>query len=358
VRHVRYFLLGAVAMLVIGTYAYVRRPVPLPDVALGIDPQCIEAMRRPPDLTWVSPGGATYRPDTTIAYGQLTGHGESLVRVAGVLRLEFEGVQLYRSFEHVLEAYKGNDRATWVDFSELWPQEPEWLTRSPYVSDRCAAVEGRVVPGRGGHMGSSNGTIRRVTRLEVWAMPHRPPAPPDPPTPATGASGSDTARFLVDLRRRLDADGPHQTLVDLMARADAHAALVRAMGAGGRDGLLTAHVLWPVADAHSRAALRRGLQEATATNTLNVVHAVADGAFDQRDACRTDALPPNARWGEWATVYDILRIDQRIAKLQRITDASVAPVAQRCIDELRRERDEVLATAAAGSEPWRPRPGR
>jgi hypothetical protein len=353
-RSVLYVLIGAVAMLVVGGYSFVRRPVPLPHVALGIDPQCIEAMRRPPDMTWVAPGhpGSGARA-TPISYAQLPTHAGRGVRVAGVLHYEFEDVGFYRSFE----AMRGRGypyTAPYVQLSTLWPGEPPWLTRSPYISDRCAVVEGTVQTGGGG---VGVGAILGVTRLDVWSMPHWPVTPPSAPPASVEAERTAATRQVMSLRHRIDLVGPVRTLAGIVARPDEQKALVHAMGEGGREGLAVARVLWRVADAPAVGVLRRGLQEATATNTRNVVHFVSDGAFDVRDACRTDTSPPSSD-RTWATVHAIGRIDWRIANLLKIQDASLAAVVDDCIAELRREREAVLARAAAGSEPWRPRPGR
>jgi hypothetical protein len=60
---------------------------------------------------------------------------------------------------------------------------------------------------------------------------------------------------------------------------------------------------------------------------------------------------------EWTSINALGHVDRRLRTwLDR--GRGLRPVVDDCIAELRREREAVLARAAAGSEPWRPRPGR
>ena len=137
--------------------------------------------QRPPDLSWVALDreerirGREIKP---AALGVLLLHNGSLVRVAGVLHVEFEWVSLYPSREAMEDRFRPGP---WVTLSRLWPDEPYWITKAPSISDRCVVVEGKYSEGAGGHYGMFNGTIGDVVRLEVWSTPHRPFATMPPP---------------------------------------------------------------------------------------------------------------------------------------------------------------------------------
>jgi len=134
--------LTAAGVIVAGVLAavLVRGDAPLPPIGPDVDPACIDTMRQgAADLLWVAPvraqriRGRELRP---VTIGELPVHDGELVRVAGVLHLEFEGEALYPSRRAMEEdAFKG-------------------------------AID--------------------VMRLEVWSAPHRPyvSAPPPPPRPA------------------------------------------------------------------------------------------------------------------------------------------------------------------------------
>ena len=172
---------GAVAWVIIS------RPLELPQVQPTLEPLCAEAMRRrPPDHSWRLPssekqlGAGTA---VTINIGDLAAYGGQVVRVAGVLHVEFEAIGLYPSRAAMAER---RWLGPWVDLGTLWPDEPYWRTKGPLVSDRCVVVEGTYRAGAGGHFDRHNGTIANVRRLDVWSIPHRPfasapsPAPPHP----------------------------------------------------------------------------------------------------------------------------------------------------------------------------------
>ena len=184
----RLLALAAVAALVVVVTLGLahRAPLPLPPVDLGVEEACVEAMKRPPDHTWVVPGrqdpigGGELGEIQVASLGMLLVHGGDLVRVAGFLHSEFEWNALYPSREAAAEHLP----APWVALGSLWPDEPYWKTRSPSISGRCVVVEGRYVGGPGGHFGSFVGRIDDILRLDVWSTPHRPietTLPPPPP---------------------------------------------------------------------------------------------------------------------------------------------------------------------------------
>jgi hypothetical protein len=147
---------------------------------------CAETMRRStPDLSWAVEGREEKihgREIKTVTLGGLPSHNGNLVRVAGVLRAEFEWVALYSS-RAAMEVQSW--RAPWVTLGSLWPDEPYWRTKGPSISDRCAIIEGTHSGRAGGHFGMFNGTIRDVLRLDVWSTPHRPFVTTPPPPRAS-----------------------------------------------------------------------------------------------------------------------------------------------------------------------------
>ncbi len=161
---------ASVLAVVFVLYWGVGRPAVGPDV----ERICAETMQRSaPDMSWVAPGreekvhGDKIR---AVTLGELPVHNGELVRVKGLLHVEFEWVGLYPSRSALEEGW----RAPWVTLNSLWPDEPYWETKGPSVSDRCAVVEGTYSAGPGGHFRMFNGTIRDVLRLDVWSTPHRP----------------------------------------------------------------------------------------------------------------------------------------------------------------------------------------
>ena len=178
-------LLLAVGVLTAGVLAAVvllRRDLPLPPIAPDVEPICRDAMRRSPaDLSWVAPNRGQGKAEV-VTLGELRARHGRFVRVAGVLHVEFEWQALYASRRAMeADAFDG----VWVDLTPLWPAGASPRPQGwPSISDRCAAVEGRYLPGRGGHLGAFKGEIR-ATRLDVWSSPHRPytatPTPPPPP---------------------------------------------------------------------------------------------------------------------------------------------------------------------------------
>jgi hypothetical protein len=178
-------LLAVGSVVVAGLVAatlLVDRHVQPPPLGPGVEPMCLDAMRRsPPDRTWVAPrrehgagAGAT-----SVTLRELPLHDGQAVRVAGVLHAEFEWVALY---SHRVTTMEGVGRAPWVRLDDFGG---DLVTLRPAVSDRCVVVEGTYSQGPSGHLGMFNGLIRDVVRLEVWATPHWPfdstPRLPPPP---------------------------------------------------------------------------------------------------------------------------------------------------------------------------------
>jgi hypothetical protein len=183
--------LGIVAVGLLAAAAFIDWRVELPPVGPSVEQICAETMQRTsPDLSWVAQDReAKVRglEIKTVTLGELPSHSGSLVRVAGVLHVEFESVGLYPSRVAMEDQ---SWRPPWVTLGSLWPDEPYWKTRGPSISDRCVVVEGTYSGGAGGHMGMFNGTIGDVLRLDVWSTPHRPfvtTPPPPPPPPASPA---------------------------------------------------------------------------------------------------------------------------------------------------------------------------
>lgn len=176
---------GLVAAGLLAAALSVERDAPLPAISLGVEEVCVEAMRRSaPDLSWdvqgreETIGGRAIR---IVPLRDLPSHHGSLVRVAGVLHVDYEWVALYPSRAAMDEM---RTRAPWVSLGSLWPDGPYWRTKGqgPTASDRCVVVEGTYWDG-GRHRGTFTGTIADVLRPEVWSTPHRPfdTSPPAPP---------------------------------------------------------------------------------------------------------------------------------------------------------------------------------
>jgi hypothetical protein len=187
---------GIIALAGIAVFGLVagighRLSVQLPVVAEvgGVGPLCTETMARSEaDLHWIAPERdeeIRRRGISNVSLDELEAYSDSLVRVAGVLHIEFEWVALHPSHEAI--ASSEFHRSPWVDFDSLWPNEPHSYTRRATVSDRCAVIEATYSGQSRGHMGLFNGTLRRVLRLDVWSKPHRPitKTPPPPPPPPT-----------------------------------------------------------------------------------------------------------------------------------------------------------------------------
>ena len=175
--------ISVIAILAVGLYVasrFVDWRVDLPPVAPSVEQVCAEAMQqKPPDLSWVAPDrDAQIRREAeikTVSLGELLASNGRLLRVAGVLHVEFESVGLFPSRAAMDDP---SWHAPWVALQPLWPGEPYWRTKGPVVSDRCVVLEGRYSPGVGGHFGMFNGMIRDVVRLDVWSNPHRPYSSP------------------------------------------------------------------------------------------------------------------------------------------------------------------------------------
>jgi hypothetical protein len=157
-----------------------RAPLPLPRVDLGVEEACMNAMERPPEMTWVMPDRQArmrgVEPEA-VPLAVLPTRGGHLVRVAGYLHVDFEWVALYPS----REAMERRQQAPSVTLDAFWPDEPYWKTQGPSISGRCAVVEGWYERVSGGSV-NIHGRLEPL-RLEVWSTPHRPidtsvPAPP------------------------------------------------------------------------------------------------------------------------------------------------------------------------------------
>lgn len=134
----------------------------------ALDARCAEAMKRPADLHWQTENRdvtLSRRAITQVLLGGLPVHDGDLVRVAGVLRLEFEWSALYASRD--ARESKPLSGLT-VEFRDLWPDEPYWQTKGSAVSDHCVLVEG-TYRSQGGR--TLLGRLEHVLRLEVWSAP-------------------------------------------------------------------------------------------------------------------------------------------------------------------------------------------
>jgi hypothetical protein len=81
------------------------------------------------------------------------------VQTIGFLHLEFEGNGLFASSED----------AEHVFGSGIWVEVPDSLSRrGADVNDQFVIIQGIFHGGRGGHMGSSKGTLDSITRLDRW----------------------------------------------------------------------------------------------------------------------------------------------------------------------------------------------
>ena len=349
-RRASFILVGVAAAIVTVGYGLVRMPIPSPDIALDIEPACVEAMRRsPPDQTWNAPVvDAVTRLGKlpTLGYGQLSSSGGKAVRVAGVLHVEFEWVALYRSFEDMrTDVGQGGPAASWVSLGTLWPNEPFWLTKSSLISDRCAVVEGTFDALSGGHMGMFRGAIQEVRRLEVWSLPHRPFVPhavwPLPPT-AREASRQALAAIRNAVEHGEETD---RALATVTARPEHRQALVDAIGSGEDAWLEIAGTAMTRPDQSVAPLLRRGIQIAVYTSPQAVLRFVSRGTIAIRDACGPNALPPGADAAS-ATYYAVRWVDMRIDGVSRVDEPDLGALAAECEKELRRERHAVLADEA------------
>lgn len=347
-RNALYVLAGAVAMLVIVGYRLVAQPVPVPEVASGIDPACVAAMRQSaPDLTWTAPGRnkmVRTHAIATVSPGQVAFHDRERVRVLGMLLLAGSGHLL--AFQDQARERESLLGVPSVNFRLLWPGEPYWLTKAPSVSGRCVVVEGTVSLSAAGGEVWSAGVIDDVVRLDVWSEPHRPLVRMPRRPPLGGAERDARTTLLTQLRRFMRADGAGDSVATFIGSPAVRAAIVSAIGDGEQDWLEVAGGLRPRAGTDVAATLKRGVQLALAVNAADALRLVASGAFSAREVCRTDALTPT-RADEIATplnTYDaVLAIDMRIGGVSDVDDAILAPVIAQCIAELRREREAVLA---------------
>jgi hypothetical protein len=94
--------LGIIAASLLAVAAIVNwQRVEVPPVGPNVEGLCAETTQRTPaDLSWVAPDRAEKahgREIKAVTLGEVPGHTGSLVRVAGVLHVEFEWVALYPS---------------------------------------------------------------------------------------------------------------------------------------------------------------------------------------------------------------------------------------------------------------------
>jgi len=175
--------IGSVAAGALATWAVMHWRVDLPPVGPTVEQTCAEAMRAMgPDHSWVVPGHESAVETgsvPTVGFGDLSAHSGAVVRVAGVLHAEFDGVALYPSRAAMEQKPRQVLR---VRLDELWPNGVELATTAPLISDRCVMIEGTYFSGWGGQFGLAAGAIQHVRRLDVWAKPHRPFAQPPPST--------------------------------------------------------------------------------------------------------------------------------------------------------------------------------
>ena len=88
-----------------------------------------------------------------------------LIRVIGFLNLEFEGDAVYlhkEDFEHAI-----SQNGIWVDI-------PDDFKGRSKLSGNYVLLEGIFDAKRHGHMGMFSGTIRTVSRAQVWSTPIKP----------------------------------------------------------------------------------------------------------------------------------------------------------------------------------------
>jgi hypothetical protein len=187
--HFAFAVPAVVAAVVIGIVLSNSGVAPLPAIGPDVEPLCADVMRRGPadlvQVAWDYPTRSHGQDAVPVTLGSLRSHGGQLVRVAGVLHVEFEWVALYPSLSAMTELHDprspARQQAPWVHLGLLWPNEPYWRTRGPDISDRCAVVVGIHNVLEDGHMGMFVGEITAL-RLEVWSTPHR-PHPDLPSTP-------------------------------------------------------------------------------------------------------------------------------------------------------------------------------
>ncbi len=159
-------LAGIAALALVAGIGH-RLSVQLPVVAEvgGVGSRCTETMdRSEADLHWIAPERdeeIRRRGISNVSLDELEPYSDTLVRVAGVLHLEFEWVALHPSHEAIesSEFY----RSPWVDFESLWPNEPHSYTRHATISDRCAVIEATYL----GAVPRSHGPLQRDTAASV-----------------------------------------------------------------------------------------------------------------------------------------------------------------------------------------------
>jgi hypothetical protein len=93
-------------------------------------------------------------------------YADKPVRVVGVASVKFEVTGLYVSQDDMRNAVTKN--ALWIEV----PSNEE--TRK--LSGKYVIVEGVFDPKRKGHLGMWSGTIKDVTRFELWSDPAAKPA--------------------------------------------------------------------------------------------------------------------------------------------------------------------------------------
>jgi hypothetical protein len=88
-----------------------------------------------------------------------------IVRVDGVIHLEFEASALYLSKEHWRHRVTKNSIWITPDYARLRASSKELAK----FNGRYAVVEGRFNSKNGGHFGMFSGAIENVTRVRPWA---------------------------------------------------------------------------------------------------------------------------------------------------------------------------------------------
>ena len=90
-------------------------------------------------------------------------HGE-LVRVIGVVKIEFEGNQIFTSKEHY--EYSISKNALWINLnSDCLGVSKEELKK---YNGQYVLIEGIFDKNNTGHMGMNSGSINNISRFDLW----------------------------------------------------------------------------------------------------------------------------------------------------------------------------------------------
>jgi len=92
------------------------------------------------------------------------------VQIIGYLRLEFEGDVIY---------LQEDDHRFAITKNGLWVDLPKEITPKQIaaVNNKYVICDGLFIAGEHGHMGSSSGTIKEISRLQIWVDPADPRLP-------------------------------------------------------------------------------------------------------------------------------------------------------------------------------------